>query len=273
MGDHIVVMLDLKHRIEQAGEDLPDIHVARAIIISLLKTQTWDVVKITLFEVTKLTSEIVSSKLLQEANQRTREKSSDTALIAQNRKGKGCGKGGGRKLKPDDECNYCHKKGHWANKCKKQEVDEKAKGLANLAVDNLRNLGTREVGCVFMATNGPHSGESNMVLNCATTSHMFYDADYFTQYAPVVAKSIEVGDGHALPIAGRGSVTFKSRLPNGIRTVVLHGVNHVPRLWMNLVSLGQLECEGVSGSFGGGDIKVRVGDDELFHATLSDGLY
>lgn len=42
---------------------------------------------------------------------------------------------------------------------------------------------------------------------------------------------------------------------------------------MNLVSLGQLECERVSGSFGGGGIKVRVGDDELFCATLSDGLY
>jgi len=68
MADHIAVMLDLKHRIEQAGEDIPDIHVARAMIISLPKTQTWDVVKITLFEVTKLTSEVVSSKLLQEAN-------------------------------------------------------------------------------------------------------------------------------------------------------------------------------------------------------------
>src|SRR5882762_5570554 len=271
MADHIVAMLDLKHQIEQAGEDLPDIHVTCAMIISLPKTQSWDVIKITLFEVTKLTS--VSSKLLQEANRRTREKSSDTALVAQNRKGKGHGKGGGRKPKPDDECNYCHEKGHWANKCKKREADEKAKGSANLVVDTLRDLGRREVGCVFMVTNGSRSGKSNMVLDCAATSHMFYDADYFTQYALIVAESIEVGDRRALPIVGRGSITFKSRLPNGVRTVVLHGVNHVPHLWMNLVSLGQLECEGVSGSFGGGGIKVRVGDDELFCATLSDGLY
>jgi hypothetical protein len=61
-----------------------------------------------------------------------------------------------------------------------------------------------------MVTNGSRSGKSNMVLDCAATSHMFYDADHFTQYAPIVAKSIEVGDGHALPIVGRGSVTFKS---------------------------------------------------------------
>jgi hypothetical protein len=40
MADHIVAMLDLKHRIEQAGEDLPDIHVTCAMIISLPKTQS-----------------------------------------------------------------------------------------------------------------------------------------------------------------------------------------------------------------------------------------
>jgi len=33
-------------------------------------------------------------------------------------------------------------KGHWANKCKKREADEKKNGLANLAVDSLQELGT-----------------------------------------------------------------------------------------------------------------------------------
>ena len=118
------------------------------------KSQSWDVVKITRFEVTKLTSEIVSSKLLQEANRRTREKSSDTALVVRNKKWKGRGWGNGRKPKPDDECNYCHELGNWSNKCKKRETDEKAKGLANLVVDTLQDLGTQEVRHVFMATNG-----------------------------------------------------------------------------------------------------------------------
>ena len=90
---------------------------------------------------------------------------------------------------------------------------------------------------------------------------------------PVIGESIEVGDGCSLPIAGRGSITFKSRLPDGIRTVVLHGVHHVPWLQMNLISLSKLECEGASGSFGGGGIKVIVGGDELFHTTLSNGFY
>ena len=124
-----------------------------------------------------------------------------------------------------------------------------------------------------MAMNGSQSGESDMILDSAATSHMFYDADHFTQYVPVVGKSIEVGDGRSLPIAGRGSITFKSRLPNGIRTVVLHGVHHVPQLQMNLISLSKLECKGASGSFGGGGIKVVVGKDELFRMTLLNGFY
>ena len=39
MPDHIAAMLDIKHCITQASEDLKDIIVARAIIILLLKTQ------------------------------------------------------------------------------------------------------------------------------------------------------------------------------------------------------------------------------------------
>jgi hypothetical protein len=39
MADHIAAMLDLKYQITQAGEDLPDIHVAWAMILLLPKTR------------------------------------------------------------------------------------------------------------------------------------------------------------------------------------------------------------------------------------------
>jgi len=42
---------------------------------------------------------------------------------------------------------------------------------------------------------------------------------------------------------------------------------------MNLVSLSKLEKEGVSGSFGGGGMKILMGRDELFCMTLSNGFY
>jgi gag-polypeptide of LTR copia-type len=81
MPDHIAAMLDIKHCITQAGEDLKDIIVAQAIIISLLKTQTWEFIKISLFEVESLTSKIVCTWLMQEANQQACEKGLDESTL------------------------------------------------------------------------------------------------------------------------------------------------------------------------------------------------
>ena len=85
MADHIAAMLDIRQKIMDAGEKLEDLHVARAMVLSLPKTQTWDISKIQLFDIepSKLTSETVSTKLQAEANRRARDKASgNTALLA-----------------------------------------------------------------------------------------------------------------------------------------------------------------------------------------------
>jgi transcription initiation factor TFIIIB Brf1 subunit/transcription initiation factor TFIIB len=81
MPDHIAAMLDIKCRITQAGKDLKDIIVARAIIISLPKTQTWEFIKISLFEVENLTSKIIGTQLMQEANRQARKKGLDESAL------------------------------------------------------------------------------------------------------------------------------------------------------------------------------------------------
>lgn len=72
-------MLDLGQKITAAGELLPDIHIAHALVLSLLHTQSWDIVKIQLFnlEANKLTFSTVSATLIAEANCHAREKSCD----------------------------------------------------------------------------------------------------------------------------------------------------------------------------------------------------
>ena len=145
MADHIAKMLDIRNRITAADEELPDLHVAHALILSLPKTQTWEMIKIQLLGLDKLTSEIVSTKLQAEANRRTREKSgTETALHASS--GKKSKKGKGKGPQPDDVCRYCKATGHWANKCPCREEDKKAKQgggeKSNLTVRNLRDLGT-----------------------------------------------------------------------------------------------------------------------------------
>ena len=103
-----------------------------------------------------------------------------------------------------------------------------------------------------------------MILDSASTLHMFSDATAFIQYTPSTSgETISVGDGHSLPVAGRGTVHFQSRLCNGEHTVVLHEVEHIPALQTNMVSLGCLEAVGVTGNFGGGIIQVAMGNVAL----------
>jgi hypothetical protein len=115
-----------------------------------------------------------------------------------------------------------------------------------------------------MATNGSREG-SDLVLDCAATSHMFTDADYFTQYTPSMQpETISVGDGHPCRFLGEAvslsKVDFRMVFGQSSFTESLH----VPRLRENLISLGKLEREGAYGTFGGGCIKVMMGTEELF---------
>lgn len=269
MADHVAAMIDIRQKITAAGETLPDVHVARALVLSLPRTQSWELVKIQLFSMDskQLTSELVSTKLQSEANRRLREKTGgETALLAEKKKHKPKKRG----PKPDDVCNSCGEKGHWANKCPHNEkADKRNGGSANYTTGNLRDLGLRELGQVYMALDGMEL-DVKLILDCGATSHMFCDRSLFSAYVPSTAsETISVGDGHTVPVIGRGSVRWKSRLPNGYRTVVLHGVSHVPGLAANLVSLGTLQRQGASVISYEGGLIVKLGHDELFRATLT----
>ena len=109
IADHIAKMLDIQNHIIAAGEELLDIHIAQALILSLPKTQTWELIKIQLFGLDKLTSKIVSTKLQAEANCRTWEKSGmEIALHTNSGKKSKKGKGKSNELskgpQPDDIC-------------------------------------------------------------------------------------------------------------------------------------------------------------------------
>jgi hypothetical protein len=152
MADHIVAMLNIKQQINDVGESLDDVHVTRAMVLSLLKTQSWDIIKIQLFDVkpAKLTIDMVSTKLQSEANCRMREKgASDTALYVQKKDAhkheKESGKGpyvvccdGGHSGHKAEECPHDYKN---RNKAKTKSQPQSA----NFTVSNLWDLGTHEI--------------------------------------------------------------------------------------------------------------------------------
>ncbi|KAJ2976491.1 hypothetical protein NUW54_g11556 [Trametes sanguinea] len=273
MADHIARLLHLKQAIRDSGEEIKDLHIARALVLSLPKTPSWDVIKIQLFslEPEKLTSELVTSTLQAEANRRARENSSnEAALLAQKQQKKGRGKGKGKgssKPKADDECRYCRAKGHWAKTCPRRQEDEKkdGQGSANLAVGGYVSLelGHRVLAAIELEQVALVAEEdTRVILDTGATSHMFCNKNFFdsnsysTQDTP---EFISVGDNGRLPVAGRGSVTFVCRLPGGHRTVTPRNVLHVPKLMTNLVSLGTLQRLGATfESCGGNGLSVKL---------------
>ena len=99
---------------------------------------------------------------------------------------------------------------------------------------------------------------------------MFCDRSLFIEYTPSPnSKTISVGDGHPIPIAGVGNVKWKSRLPGGSHVVHLCNVQHVPLLTANLVSLGTLQREGATFTSIREGISVKLRGKEAFRGKLT----
>jgi len=120
-----------------------------------------------------------------------------------------------------------------------------------------------------MALRGISSATADILLDCGASAHMFCDQGHFHSYtANEGNETISVGDARDVPIAGTGSVEMQCRLPDEIRTVILHGVLHVPKLAANLVSLGTLQRAGAKHHSHKEGIIVTLGADELFRASF-----
>jgi hypothetical protein len=129
MADHIATILDLKSQIQDAGKMLDDIHIACTVVLSLPKTQSWDIIKIQLFNVesAKLTIDAVSTKLQSEANRHTREAvGGGTALYTRK---KDPGKCDG-KLDPFYACCDGGHQGHNTDECPHSQKNIEARANA-----------------------------------------------------------------------------------------------------------------------------------------------
>ena len=126
-----------------------------------------------------------------------------------------------------------------------------------------------------MAGSIPDGGE--LFLDSATTSHMFFNHLLFTTYTPVMTctpeDSISIGDAQDVPVAGCGTVTFEAQLLNSQHKVTLYNALHVPKLAVNLVSLGTLQHQGASVVSYEGGLLLRFNGQDVFCASLVGTLY
>ena len=296
ISDHIGFYMNIRRRFIEAGHRVDDITIVNALLLSLPRTPTWEVVKQSLLQQgQKLTLEAVTTELVMVHDRVVQEDIAEgvdkrfktLALVSQsessspnrgksgnNSGGKGGNKGGknqasrkerARQLaKPDDVCNRCGGKGHWSPVCDKPK---KTKDSAHLAVDN-RSAEGREVGKVFMANHSPNI-YPGLLLDCAASCHMFANRQFFMLYEPLKDEYVTVGGSHKVPVEGQGVVRFRAKLHGEqLCNITLTEVLHIPALGANLVSLGTLQRAGAE--LWGMDygLGVMLNDNSAFHAKL-----
>ena len=168
------------------------------------------------------------------------------------------------KPKHENICYNCSKKGHWSSKCQKPKKD-KPIGSANITISGAEAK-AHEVGMVFMATS--REMPIGLLLDSAASCHMISDRSYFTDYHEVNKQNISVGGLSQLPVAGTGTIEFKTDVPNRPNNIILHKVLHIPSLGTNLISLGQLQQGSATINRSPHGISLTWNDDKFLHANL-----
>lgn len=144
-------------------------------------------------------------KLQVKANQHSQEKLSGKTALHSDKKKKKSRKRKRKTGEPSKDsksnniCCYCKGTRHWATKCPCCEEDEKGiqgkGGSTNLAIRNFWNLGTCELGQVYMVLSGSTS-TAKVLLNCGMSTYMFCDRIFFScsYKMNVDSETISIGD-------------------------------------------------------------------------------
>ena len=136
----------------------------------------------------------------------------------------------GRPDKTTTECNYCHKKGHWAQECQKHLADEKRKNA-----NTVTQKGKGELASIFSSSNS--KSRNNWIGDMGAEYHIVHDRNSFTEYNTLSGEHIKGMGGIKAPIHGSGTVAVAMRLHTGTHSVELRDCLHIPENNSNLLSL------------------------------------
>ena len=170
--------------------------------------------------------DVVTEKLMH-MQDKVKTKEEETALIT---------------AKKQVQCYFCKKVGHIKRNCFKYQA-ELARNNASAAVVK---EDIRDSECTLLVTNDNMNIHS-WVIDSGATQHMCYDKSMFSYIESngMPPLQVKVGDGRALRVEGKGSITLKSNLPGQkIGVFELHDVLYVPLLSFNLVSVSQATNNG-----------------------------
>ena len=159
-------------------------------------------------------------------------------------------------------CWNCDKSGHFQNQCKapkKEKKEKKSQESANVAEEIHDSL--------MLSVSSP---SDEWVVDSGASFHSCSSSEFMESYTPSSQGVVYLADNTPMKIAGKGDVMIRST--NG--TVwKLRGVRHIPGLKRNLISVGQLDDEGYTSTFGEGRWKISKGVMTLARGLKSGTLY
>lgn len=193
------------------------------------------------------------------------------------------GRGRGRQQRETVECFKCKKLGHYRNECPEWDkeasancaetddedlmllmacadgIEEETEGMINdEMVCNSDFMDTECDDDVMLLMTGNLSKEEEMeqiwFLDSGCSNHMSGDKKSFINLDESIKKNVKLGNGMNIQVAGKGSIKVKM---NGMSHLISN-VYYVPELKNNLLSIGQLQENGLTVLFKGGEGNCKV---------------
>ncbi|KHJ41524.1 zinc knuckle [Trichuris suis] len=170
-----------------------------------------------------------------------------------------------RNKKRGKKCFNCHQNGHFAKSCPMRQNGNK---------EQVRQFkGGETFFCYRVEANSDASAA--WLADSGASHHMTWNKKYFTKYVPFPQHvEVRVGNGEIIYAYGRGTVRVKLFTERGWLASVMEEVWYVPRLGLNLFSIGRAAERGFTSIATADGCYFRKNDRaKLVGARNLNGLY
>lgn len=246
MDSYLSKITDVSQQLSDIGFPLTDDFIAVLMLSGL--TSDYDPLIMALENSnTKLESEVVKSKLLQES-QRRDDKCGDlqheTALVT-------------RKV---PKCFRCKKAGHFKKDCPRNESNDKK-------FFKKTRSGNPEMGLVSALSVGLQSDV--WYVDSGATNHMCNDKSVMCDFKEIEPIKVSVANGEELHSVGYGHV--KVQMKNCVK--MINNVYYVPKLSFSLLSVSEMTRKGYKVVFDEKQCQVFDESKIVAKATYINGVY
>lgn len=263
MLDHINKVKDLADQLMCLDVAVKDEDIVMTLLDSLPPSYEHLIIALETRDMKDLTLEFVTARLMHEvAKRKEKEPQGDDAAML-SRQGKG---GSNKNYKEERMCFKCGKPGHIARNC--------WSGKGKDVVNNTR-YESADDDFAFVVMHGASNIKiSKWIVDSGATQHMTPHRHMFDTYESVSNRNVFLGDNGAVEALGKGSILVESRVNGEVKKIRVYDVLHVPKLHVNLLSVGKLVSRGLKVHFNkmGCDV-ITEGGELLAKASLESNLY